>query len=198
MFPNTSANTVSGYIYPDEYVIYYIDVDTYTTLDITVSWSTFSNDIDLYLYDPSSTLVASSEQTNTSSESISYYPSTTGTYALYIYGYSIASSEYYTLTSNFFASLDSGGGGATTVSADTYETDDTWSSATTISPGITQSHSIHNGGLDTDWYTFTIYDANDATITTSGLSGDTEIYFYDYFLNEANHGHYPLVYILKG
>ncbi len=176
---NASANTASGYIYPDEYVIYYIDVDTYTSINITVSWTSSSNDIDLFLYDPSSALISSSEQAGTTNENISHYPSTTGTHALYIYGYSIATSEYYTLTSNFLATLYTGGSTPATASADTYEPDDLWTSATALSPGITQTHSIHNNGQDVDWFSFTTYEPNDVTIATSGLSGDTEIALYD-------------------
>ncbi|MCK5037962.1 MAG: pre-peptidase C-terminal domain-containing protein [Thermoplasmata archaeon] len=175
---NASANLTYDTIVQDESHIYYIDVTSYTTIDISVDWGYSTNDIDIYLYDASVIEVASSTQTDTISETISHYPISTGTYAIYVLGYDITGTESYSITCNFYATRDTGGG-TTTASADIYESDNDWLSSTTLSDGITQTHSIHNGGLDVDWYSFTLYDNNDVTITTSGLSGDTEIALYD-------------------
>lgn len=61
---------------------------------------------------------------------------------------------------------------------DSYENDDTYTNASEILSGVQQQHSIHTAS-DVDWVKFTI-DANSVvTISTSGLSGDTQIYLYN-------------------
>lgn len=65
---------------------------------------------------------------------------------------------------------------------DSYEPDDVFTDASAIEPGETQIHSIHNGGLDVDWVTFTVNETAWATIYTSGWVStyhDTVIYLYD-------------------
>ncbi|MDR0902186.1 MAG: DVUA0089 family protein, partial [Opitutaceae bacterium] len=72
------------------------------------------------------------------------------------------------------------GGGGGTVS-DGYEPDNSASTASTISNGQTQGHSIHQAG-DADWLKFTLARPSDVTIRTSARSGyssgDTIIYLY--------------------
>jgi len=65
---------------------------------------------------------------------------------------------------------------------DMYEPDDVYTNASTIVPGETQTHSIHNGGADVDWVMFTLTEATWATLYTSGSTPtyhDTVMYLYD-------------------
>ncbi|MHA1280181.1 MAG: DNRLRE domain-containing protein [Candidatus Helarchaeota archaeon] len=66
---------------------------------------------------------------------------------------------------------------------DIYEPDNDYSSAKTIIPGETQTHSIQPVG-DVDWVKFTLDSTSDVVIETSGNSGDTRLYLYDSNLNQ--------------
>jgi serine protease AprX len=50
-------------------------------------------DLDLYVYDPDGTLIASSESANNNSELVQFTPSTTGAYKVIVTGYSLANSS---------------------------------------------------------------------------------------------------------
>jgi len=62
---------------------------------------------------------------------------------------------------------------------DSYEVDNVYTQAKSLSPGSTQTHSIHNDGSDIDWVYFTLSQKSDVVIETSGPSGDTRIWLYD-------------------
>jgi hypothetical protein len=57
---------------------------------------------------------------------------------------------------------------------DSYEVDDTPAQAKPIAAGAVQSHSLH-AATDVDWATFTLANAGDISLETSGASGDTEL-----------------------
>ncbi len=61
--------------------------------------------------------------------------------------------------------------------ADSYEPDNDYYWAKPISPGETQTHSIHLSA-DEDWMTFTLNSASSVVITVSGTSG-TELWLWD-------------------
>ncbi len=75
------------------------------------------------------------------------------------------------------AGVPDGGGG--TPSGDDFEDDDVPADATTITNGVSQTHSIHEIG-DKDWVKFTVggLGAEDVVIETTGVTGDTEIFLF--------------------
>jgi pimeloyl-ACP methyl ester carboxylesterase len=71
---------------------------------------------------------------------------------------------------------DTGGGSG--ITADSYEADDSASTAKTITNGVTQNRNIHVAG-NTDWVKFTVVSgASNLRIETNGSGGDTQIWLY--------------------
>ena len=64
------------------------------------------------------------------------------------------------------------------VSGDSYEPDDSYYQASTISEGEAQKHSIVPAN-DVDWIKFTLSSTSVVVIETSGTSGDTRMWLYD-------------------
>nr|WP_308216587.1 M4 family metallopeptidase [Pseudalkalibacillus decolorationis] len=89
--PITTGTTYNSYISSASDVDYY-KFDASTTGNISVSLSNLPGDYDVYLYNSNGSLVAQSENGGTSSESISYSASNTGTYYVKVVGYNGASS----------------------------------------------------------------------------------------------------------
>jgi len=70
------------------------------------------------------------------------------------------------------------GAGVAVVQGDQFEDDDSPSRATAIeTDGTPQHHTIH-AGSDEDWVSFTVSERSRATIETSGLLGDTQLWLY--------------------
>ena len=61
---------------------------------------------------------------------------------------------------------------------DSYESDNSFGNAKTITAGNPQNHSICPAG-DVDYLRFTLSTTSDVTILTSGTSGDTKLYLYN-------------------
>ncbi|MBI9083360.1 MAG: pre-peptidase C-terminal domain-containing protein [Desulfobacterales bacterium] len=73
----------------DQEMYFYIDVtDTSKPIELTLEWSDTQADFDLYLYNPSNSMVASATTWNHNPERISYSPPTTGRYKIKVYAYS--------------------------------------------------------------------------------------------------------------
>jgi len=66
----------------------------------------------------------------------------------------------------------------TVLGPDSYENDNTWTSAKYIYPGLTQIHSIFPAN-DTDWVKFDVTTNSIVNITLSGETGDTIMYLYN-------------------
>ncbi len=64
---------------------------------------------------------------------------------------------------------------------DGYEPDDQYQDAKTLTPGVRQTHSIHNGGADVDWMKFNLVDYSKVIIETSGPGewDDTRMWLYN-------------------
>ncbi|CAK8713637.1 hypothetical protein GMJAKD_02870 [Candidatus Electrothrix aarhusensis] len=69
---------------------------------------------------------------------------------------------------------------------DSFEPDNSSSSATTINPSFSQNHSIIPED-DEDWLKFTLNSPSNITIETTGESGDTELWLYDDSLTQINY-----------
>nr|WP_243428169.1 M4 family metallopeptidase [Clostridium rhizosphaerae] len=82
----TSGTTYSSYISSSSDIDYY-KLSTSTGRKITISLSTLPKDYDLYLYNSSGNLLASSENGSTTSESISFIANYTGAYYILVGGY---------------------------------------------------------------------------------------------------------------
>jgi len=83
----TSGTTYSSYISSSSDIDYY-KLSTSNGRKITISLTTLPKDYDLYLYDSSGNLLASSENGSTTAESISFTAYYTGTYYILVEGYS--------------------------------------------------------------------------------------------------------------
>jgi hypothetical protein len=62
--------------------------------------------------------------------------------------------------------------------SDSFEPDDTSGQASSLFPGVPQTHNICPVG-DEDWYTFTLTAESEVVLETSGPSGDTKMWLYD-------------------
>ena len=66
---------------------------------------------------------------------------------------------------------------------DSYEPNDSYTSATTLKKGVPQTHTIHSRGADEDYFAVSLVSGNTYTVETDGgasgtCSLDTEVYFY--------------------
>lgn len=89
--PLTSGTTYNSYIYSSTDVDYF-KFNTSSTGTISVNVSNLPGDYDLYLYNSGGSLVAKSENGGTTSESISYSATSTGTFYVKVVGWNGASS----------------------------------------------------------------------------------------------------------
>lgn len=272
---SVSAVNFAGNISDNESDWYDISVtSTFTAVDIQVDWVSSSYDLDIYLYDPSGTIVSSDAGYGTNYRDIYYSPSETGTFHLEIYAniaptypgnisyngycnYAVLSGSaledsitvtypdggealqrsnsyyiewetsgravsYVNISLYMYSALYSTITSATTndgsylwyvstsytvsdyyriritnyyntsmydesdayfsieSNADSYEPDNYYYSAKTIYSGSSQTHSIHEGGTDIDWVTFTLASASDVVIETWGPAyGDLRMWLYD-------------------
>jgi hypothetical protein len=69
-------------------------------------------------------------------------------------------------------------------SPDSFEPDSTSGQASSLFPGVPQTHNICPVG-DEDWYTFTILATSEVVLETSGPSGDTRMWLYDSGLTQV-------------
>lgn len=96
---NASAGAFSGSISDGQTLKYDISVSsTLMPITVLVYWTTFGDDINLYLRDPNGVLVESAESTLDFGESLVYSPSSTGTYQLEVYGADINSASTISFT----------------------------------------------------------------------------------------------------
>ena len=165
-----SGTTYNSYIYTSSDVDYY-KLTTTGSGTIAVSLSNLPKDYDLYLYNSSGTQVASSTNGSTTSESISY-SAAAGTYYIKVIGYSSAYSttQAYALRATFTSS----GGGST----DTYEPNDSTSTAYAINFGTTYNSYIYTAS-DVDYYKVTASGAGTIGVTLSNLPADYDLYLYN-------------------
>ena len=70
---------------------------------------------------------------------------------------------------------------------DIYEPDDDYAHASFILLGESQLHSIGGGGADVDWVGLHLMTTQSVRIETSGESGDTRIWLYEYVGLPAGH-----------
>jgi bacillolysin len=100
--PITSGTTYNSYIASSSDVDYY-KFNTAQSGTISVSLSNLPGDYDLYLYNSGGTLLAQSTNGSTSSESISYSASSSGTFYVKVVGYNGASntSQAYALSATY-------------------------------------------------------------------------------------------------
>jgi Zn-dependent metalloprotease len=98
----TSGTAYSSYIATSTDKDYY-KLSATSGKSISISLSTLPKDYDLYLYNSSGTLVAKSTNGSTTSESISYTPSSSGTYYILVFGYNgnYSTATKYTLKATF-------------------------------------------------------------------------------------------------
>ncbi len=269
---NVSAATFSGNISDDQRVWYNVNVNsTVQDIDIHVNWTFSSDDLNIYLYNPSGILIASDSSLGTNYRDIIYNPTVTGNYYLEIFGDNVTTNTtiFYDgycshsifsgtgLTDSYVVTSPNGGeswdrgnthyitwdtigrpGNSVTIrlyrsgvlntnivfgtpnignyswyisssqsisslyririesssnssiydesnsyfsivsGGDSYEPDDIYTQASTIYSGSIQTHSIHDNGADIDWVRFTLSQARDVEIETSGSSGDTVMWLY--------------------
>jgi V8-like Glu-specific endopeptidase len=69
---------------------------------------------------------------------------------------------------------------------DQYEVDDTWSQASWLNPGQTQTHDIIPA-YDEDWASFTLSGLRGVRLETAGSSGDTRMWLYDSGLDQLDY-----------
>lgn len=62
---------------------------------------------------------------------------------------------------------------------DSYEPDDSYTSASVIQDGVSQQHNINDNGTDVDWAQFTLTTVSSVVVETAGTVGDTEIWVYN-------------------
>ena len=117
---------------------------------LTITLTSIPFDYDLKLYNSSGTQLGVSENGNTTNESITYTNAAVGTYYVYVYGWNGANdrNDCYILT----ATAPTGGGGSSCT--DTYESNNTTSTAKTIAVNTDIMAKIGSSS-DIDWFKFT-------------------------------------------
>ncbi len=89
----TVGTTANAYICPATDIDFYSFANTTSAKNINVSLTSLPGDYDLFLYNPTGTLVGSSENTGTTSETIKYNNGVVGTYKIKVIGYNGATSS---------------------------------------------------------------------------------------------------------
>lgn len=151
-----------------DYDYVYFDVTTAGTYTIEVGGSQYAL-AGLYEEDMEECL-----ETATGGESMSY-DLTAGRYYIFVCPYAVDEVDSYSLR------LTSNASSPTTISADSYENDNSRFKAKTISVGSTQNRSLHSS-TDEDWIKFTVAEDGFYSVVTSG--GDTILQLYS-FENQA-------------
>lgn len=107
--PISSGTTYNGYIGSSTDADWF-KFTTGTTGTISLSLSNLPADYDIYLYDPSGNLVAASENAGTTSESINYSATSTGTYSIEVIGYNgaMSTTQAYALKATYPTSGSTG------------------------------------------------------------------------------------------
>ncbi len=142
----------------------------------TISWSSGNSPgsyVDISLYQSgsySSSIVSGTANDGSYSWTISPSQAAGSDYSIVISSTTTAASD----GSDAYFSITSSSAGD-----DSYEPDDTYTQASTITPGSPQTHSINDGGTDVDWVKFTTSETSDIVIETAGASGDTRMWLYD-------------------
>lgn len=154
-----------SYIYSSSDVDYY-KVSPTSAGTITLNLTNLAGDYDLYLLNSSGTILARSENGGTTSESITYNNSASGTYYIEIVGYNGAYSttKAYHLVGNFSGT-----------SSDPYEPNDSTSTAYAITSGTTYNAYIYST-TDLDYYKLTKSTSGTISISLTNLPGDYDLY----------------------
>jgi hypothetical protein len=157
---NATDEVFSGNISSDQNVFHTITVSSASDIiDITISWDNTLDDLDIYLYDNYQKLKAQSTSSTGTYETITYDPSSTGTYSLKIEAKNIESQTTitYTGTSNY-----------------------------PISTQIINTYTGTITNTQNTFHTITVNTINmpvDITLTWENTQDDLNIYLYDNYQN---------------
>lgn len=136
--------------------------------------TTGSGDTQLYLYNSSMTQLKFDDDSGDSLNGKITYTLSAGKYYIKVVAYNSAAIDSYGLRVT-------GGSSSASISADSYENDNSRFKAKTISVGSTQNRSLHSS-TDEDWIKFTVAEDGFYSVVTSG--GDTILQLYS-FENQA-------------
>jgi Zn-dependent metalloprotease len=167
----TSGTTYNSYLASTADIDYY-KLTTTSAGTINVTLSNLAGDYDLYLVNSSGTTLAKSENSSTTSETINYSASASGTYYIKVLGYNGAYSttKAYALKATFT--------GGSSSSGDLYEPNNTTTQAYGISSGVSYSSYIYTA-TDVDYYKFTISTAKSISVSLTTLPKDYDLYLYN-------------------
>lgn len=156
---------------------------------LTIALTSIPFDYDLKLYNASGIQLGVSENGNTTSESITYTNAAIGTYYVYVYGWNGANdrNDCYILT----ATVPTGGGSGGNNCNDTYESNNTSSTAKTIAVNTDINAKIGSSS-DIDWFKFTNTTAQpNIRVTLTNLPSNYNLTLYrgtTLLQNSANSG----------
>jgi len=153
---------------------------------ITVDLYSLPADFDLYLYDPSGSLLGQSTNSGTTEEQIVHTASMTGDYRAYIYGYGGAYSDEddYCLLVTLSAPPTPTPTTTPSCPPDDYEANDSFGEAYTISAGVQYTAYICPSG-DEDWFKFYVAAGQEITVDLYGLYGNLPADFDLYLHNPS-------------
>ncbi len=153
---------------------------------ITVDLYSLPADFDLYLYDPSGSLVGQSTNSGTTEEQIVHTASMTGDYRAYIYGYGggYSDEDDYCLLVTLSEAPTPTPTSTPSCPADDYESNDSFSEAYAISDGVQYTAYICPSG-DEDWFKFYVVAGQEITVDLYGLYGDLPADFDLYLHNPS-------------
>jgi hypothetical protein len=182
----------TGIAYCDAYICPSGDVDWFkfsvvTGQEITLDLDSLPADFDLRLYDPSGTLIDSSESGGTAAEQIVHTAGMTGDYRAYVYGYSGAYSEDddYCLTVTLSEEPTPTHTPTPTPTStpscpiDAYEDNDDFFEAYAIEPDISYYGIYICPSGDEDWFKFSVASGDEITADLYNLPEDFDLYLYD-------------------
>lgn len=163
--PLTAGIALDGVTCDDDWFSLPVKVGETVTADATFSHA--GGDVDIALYDPAGTFVASSTSV-TDNESVSHFATTTGTYAVRVYGYNGAQNSYSIEMNRSACPPD-----------DPFENNDTRATATALAFGSPVTGRACPS--DDDWYSFTLAAGQHVVATTdfAHADGDVDIQLYD-------------------
>lgn len=167
----TSGTTYNSYISTSSDIDYY-KLTTTAAGTIAVTLTNLPKDYDLYLVNSSGTILASSENGSTTSESISYSASAAGNYYVKVIGYNgnYSTSQAYALKATFTA----GGSG----NLDPYEPNNSRTAAYQIISGTTYKALISSSS-DVDYFKVVTTRACTISISLTTLPYDYDLYLYN-------------------
>jgi len=137
--------------------------------NIAISLTTLPFDYDLQLLNSAGTVVASSANGSTTSESINY-AAAAGTYTIRVFGYNgaFSATSCYTLVATVTAAC-----------SNTPEPNESLAAASLVSANTNTSSQI-GSSTDVDWYRFsTTAGQPNLKVTLSGMPGDYDLYLYN-------------------